>query len=130
MSRGIDIVLSRLSTKRNFLAKGGNLDDNEEFLKRVEISGGLLSIICHQGSCGRYMISTLSICATIVPRRHNLCISFSLLLIFLHRHQAKQCQGCRREKINCKASASLEATLGGFWGLLSQRRCHSCGNCD
>ena len=61
------------------------------------------------------MISTLSISATIVPpRRHNLCISFSQLLIFLHQHQPKQCHRCSREQINCKASPSLEAALPAF----------------
>ena len=90
--------LQGLVQKEISLQKGEIWTTMRKFWKESRsVVGWLLSIICHRGSCGRYMISTLSICATILPRRHNLCISFTLLLIFLHRHQPKQCHCCRRE---------------------------------
>ena len=56
------------------------------------------------------------------PHRHNSCISFSLLLIFLHRHHPKQSRGCKREEISCffiRSQACL--FLGDF---CSFRKCN------
>ena len=100
MGRGIDIVLSGFSTKRNLVGKKG-----EVCMFRFTSVGDnlLLGHLCQDDDSP--------------PHRHNSCISFSLLLIFLHRHHPKQSRGCKREKR--LAASSLEAKLACFWGIFA-----------
>ena len=113
MGRGIDIVLSGFSTKRNLVKKGGSPSPSPSMFRFTYLSsavGGnlLLGHLCQDDDSP--------------PHRHNSCISFSLLLIFLHRHHPKQSRGCKREEISCffiRSQACL--FLGDF---CSFRKCN------
>ena len=106
MGRGIDIVLSGFSTKRNLVGKKGEVCMFRFTSVSSDAAVGdnlLLGHLCQDDDSP--------------PHRHNSCISFSLLLIFLHRHHPKQSRGCKREKR--LAASSLEAKLACFWGIFA-----------